>query len=142
MPVVVNSSIEIPDWELWVTTSKSGGPGGQHANKTNSRVTLHWVPAQSSCLTPQQKELVARRLQSRLTSAGELQISVEDHRSQQRNREIAEERLADVVNRSLQSRKRRKKTRPTRGSIERRIKAKKTRGERKRARQKDWTKEG
>lgn len=132
----IKRGVTIPGWELWHTTSTSGGPGGQHANKTATRVTLHWVPNATSVLSdrPVARAGMLRRLRSQLTSSGELQVSVQDTRSQSRNLELARERMADTVAKSLARRKRRRRTRPTRGSIERRIKAKKIRGEKKRLR--------
>lgn len=126
MAIRVNEHIEIPDWELRFTASRSGGPGGQHVNTTSSKVTLYWSPAGSSVLTPWQKNRVVTRLAKRINKDGELTLDVEEHRSQFRNREIAEERLAQWIRESLVIEKNRRPTRPTRGSVERRLKAKKS----------------
>lgn len=132
--VEVQPGVTIPEREIWFTASRSGGPGGQHVNTTASKVTLHWVPASSAAFDSNQRQRVLRRLDNRLTAEGELQLHVSTHRSQLRNREEACERLAEVVRSALHVRKRRRKTKPTRGSIERRITAKKQRSEKKKLR--------
>lgn len=132
--VEVQSGVTIPEREIWFTASRSGGPGGQHVNTTSSRVTLHWVPASSAAFDQAQRRRVMKRLERRLTNEGELQLDVATHRSQHRNREEALERLAEVVRAALHVRKRRRKTKPTRGSIERRIAAKKRTAEKKKLR--------
>lgn len=130
----VREGLTIPGWELWVTTSRASGAGGQHVNRTESRVTLHWSPATSSVLEEAERQRLRRHLQSRLSNEGVLQVSAETHRSQHRNREEARQVLADLVRRGLQRRKRRIPTRKTRGSERRRLEAKKQRGEKKRLR--------
>ena len=136
MSVTIGPQLEIPDYELWYTASRSGGPGGQHVNTTSSKITLHWSPADSGVLTDDQKQRVLRRLGNRINKDGVLMIDASEHRSQHRNKEIAQERLADLIRRALAPRKRRKRTRPTRGSIERRLKAKRITAERKKTRSK------
>lgn len=129
--IEVQPGVTIPEREIWITASRSGGPGGQHANKTSSQVTLHWVPQSSAAFNQEQRARVMRKLANRLTTEGELQLHVSTHRSQHRNREEAFERLESIVKHALRRRKRRRKTKPTRGSIERRIQAKKVKGRRK-----------
>lgn len=131
MAIAVNDSITIPDWEYWFTASRSGGPGGQHVNTTSSKVTLHWSPASSSVLSDAQKARVATRLANRIRQDGVLQLDAEEHRSQLRNRTAAEERLAALLRGALTVQKRRRPTKPTRGSVERRLKAKRITSERK-----------
>ena len=123
--------IKIPAYEIWFSTSRSSGPGGQHANKTSSRITLHWSVLNSPSLTDNEKQ----RLLRHLTSTGELQISVQTHSSQHRNRTLAIERLKQFLIRTLQTKKKRKTTRPSRSAIRRRLKAKKKRGVLKQQRQ-------
>ena len=137
--LVIQRGITIPAWELWWTASRSGGPGGQHANKTSSRVTLHWSVSQSSALSPAMKARALRKLRSRLTGEGELLVSVDTTRSQHQNRELARERLAQIVRDSLKVPKRRVATKPTKGSQRRRIEAKKARGDTKKMRKKPST---
>lgn len=131
MTVVVNERLSIPEWEYWFTASRSGGPGGQHVNTTSSKMTLHWSPASSSVLSDFQKQRIAQRLGNRINKEGVLQIDAEEHRSQLRNREAAIERLAELIREALTVQKRRKETRPTRGSVERRLQAKRVTSERK-----------
>ena len=138
MAIEINEHITIPDWEYYFSASRSGGPGGQHVNTTSSRVTLHWSPDASSVLTPQQKDRIRARLGNRIGKDGELQLDVDEHRSQLRNRALAEERLAELLKNALKPTRTRKPTRPTRGSIERRIAAKKATSERKANRRKDF----
>lgn len=134
MTVQIHPHLQIPEHELWYTASRSGGPGGQHVNTTNSKITLHWSPAASGVLDPHQKERILRRLGNRINQDGVLMIDASEHRSQHRNKEIAQERLAQLLRHALRPRKTRKRTRPTRGSIERRLKAKRITSERKKAR--------
>lgn len=135
----VNDRITIPGWELWFTASRSSGPGGQHANKSSTRVTLHWSLASTTALTEVQRNRVRLRLARRLDEAGVLQVSAEDERSQLRNKELARERLAALVRGALVLPKHRHKTRPTRGSVRRRLNDKKQRSQLKAGRQKRYT---
>ncbi len=132
----VRRDVVIPTSELHVATSRAGGAGGQHVNKTSSRVTLRWNVTTSEALSDTLRTRVAGKLGSRLTLAGELIVHVDDDRSQHRNREIARERLAELVRDALRVPKARKKTKPTRGSKKRRLSAKKRRGDVKKARKK------
>jgi ribosome-associated protein len=130
----IQPGIDIPMHELWFTTSRSSGAGGQHVNTTDSRVSLHWSPDSSGALTPAQKGRVFRRLSSRITKDGVLQLHVESERSQHMNKDIAIERFAELIRQALVQQKRRVATKPSRGSVERRINAKKSIGEKKKLR--------
>lgn len=127
---------ECLDREVEFRTSRSSGPGGQHVNKTESRVELLWSPQESDCLTEEQKILVVSRLRSRITDEGVLILASEKYRSQHRNKADVSERFLDLVTSSLVPVKKRKPSRPTRTSVEKRIKNKKLRGEIKRSRRK------
>jgi ribosome-associated protein len=120
--------------EIRFRTSRSSGPGGQHVNKTESRVELLWNLKQSLCLNEQQKALIASRLGNRLSDDGFLLLASEKHRSQYRNREEVSERFRTLVKSALVPVKKRRRTKPTRASIEDRIKQKKIRGEIKKSR--------
>jgi len=120
--------------EIRFKTSRSSGPGGQHANKTESRVELSWSPMESACMNDKQKHLVMQRLASRLTEQGVVILASEEHRSQYQNKKEVRERFLALISASLVIVKKRKSTRPTRSSVERRIKNKKIRGELKRTR--------
>lgn len=136
MPIDVNDSLVIPDAELDYKYTTSGGPGGQHANKASTRVQLSWNIAESAMVSGQTRS----RLLSKL--GGVIRVDVDDHRSQARNKELAEERLADKVRSALKRRRVRKPTKRTRGSERRRLENKKQRSEKKRLRKKptrrDW----
>ena len=129
--LTINDRITIPGWELEYSTSRSSGPGGQSVNKTNSRVSLRWHVDSSSALSPGQKVRVKRKLGSRLDSAGYLAVHAETDRSQLRNKELARERLAQLVVEALVIPKRRRATRPSRASKERRIQGKKQKAQKK-----------
>ena len=132
----INARITIPRWELTFTASRSTGPGGQHVNKTSSRITLHWSLETSSAFSGYQKDRIRRKLRGRLTQDGILQIHVEDTRSQHRNKEVALERLKEMLVDALIIPKRRKPTRPTKASKKRRVDTKKARGSLKKLRKK------
>jgi ribosome-associated protein len=120
--LVVTSSVRVPRTELAVSFSASGGPGGQHANRSNTRVELRFDVEQSSAFGPGQRARVVERL------GAEVRIVCDDERSQLRNRAIAEERLAARLQSALHVERPRRATKPTRGSKERRINAKQRRG--------------
>ena len=122
--------------ELEFRTSRSSGPGGQHVNKTESRVELLWSPQESACLSEAQKMMVLSRLKNRISNEGILHMHSEKYRSQHRNKAELTERFLDLVSASLVPVKKRRATRPTRSSVEKRIQSKKIRGEIKRTRRK------
>jgi len=122
--------------ELEFRTSRSSGPGGQHVNKTESRVELLWSPQDSACLSDEQKKMVVRRMKNRISNEGILHMHSEKYRSQHRNRAELTERFLDQLVASLVPVKKRRATRPTRSSVEKRIQNKKMRGEIKRTRRK------
>lgn len=134
MSVRVNRSLVIPDDELTVTFSTSGGPGGQHANKAATRVELTWNTNASRVLGPWQRARVTKRLRSRIDSSGTIRVISDRYRSQLRNRSDAERRLAELIAGALRPEKARVATKPTRASTERRLAQKRRRAETKRAR--------
>jgi len=124
----------IPGKELVEQVSTSGGPGGQHANKTSTRVSLRWNIRDSATLTEATRARLLAKLASRLTKGGELIVHVDSHRSQHMNRAAARTRMGELVAEALTVAKRRKKTKPTRASQRRRVDGKTRRGELKRGR--------
>lgn len=125
----IDAGLTIPGAELRVTTSRSGGPGGQGVNTTDSRVTLRWNVRNSAALGEESRERLVARLNRRVTLEGDVSVSVSDERSQLSNRATARERLAAMVRGARTVQRARRPTRPTRGSKERRLGAKKARGE-------------
>jgi len=115
-------------------TSGSSGPGGQHVNKTQSRVELRWNVRDSERLSEEEKARLSHRLAARINNQGELLITSQESRSQHVNKEKTREKCFALIEEALKPRKKRKKTRPTGSSIEKRLKKKKTRGEKKRLR--------
>jgi ribosome-associated protein len=132
--LTVNDSLSIPRNELDVRVSRSSGAGGQHVNKTSSRVEIFWNIALSSALTEEQRARLQDKLASRLTTGGSVRVVASDMRSQTRNRELAEERLADLVRRALIVPRKRKPTKPTRAAKEARLESKKRQATKKRER--------
>ncbi|GAA3859467.1 alternative ribosome rescue aminoacyl-tRNA hydrolase ArfB [Celeribacter arenosi] len=129
MPLRITDSIEIADWELTEQFVRSSGPGGQNVNKVSSAVELRFEAARSPSLPDPVKSRLRRLAGRRWTKEGALVLFCDETRHQARNREIVRERLADLIREATVKPKFRVKTRPSKGSIERRIKAKKVRGE-------------
>jgi len=132
--LAVNDSLSIPRNELDVRVSRSSGAGGQHVNKTSSRVEIFWNIPGSRALTDEQRARLLDKLSSRLTTEGSIRVVASDMRSQSRNRDLAEERLAELVRRSLMVPRKRKPTRPTRAAKEARLESKKLHSNKKRDR--------
>jgi ribosome-associated protein len=126
----IRPGVAIPLSEIELRTSRSSGPGGQHANVTASRVEAVFDVGASATLSDAQKARVTARLGPRVTAAAQ------DTRSQLRNRELALERLAARLAHALEVRRPRTATRPTKASKRRRVEAKKRRGDIKRDRRK------
>lgn len=135
--LTVSGRVVIPEAELGWRFSRSGGPGGQSVNTTDSRAELSWNLATSSALSPVQRERAMDRLSGRLVD-GVLTVAASEHRSQLRNRTAAEARLVALLAAAIAPPARtRRPTRPSKGSTERRIAQKKRRGEIKRLRRPD-----
>jgi ribosome-associated protein len=129
MPILpVREDLSLPLDEIELRTSRSSGPGGQHANVTASRVEAVFDVQASATLSEDQKARICARLGPRVTA------SAQDTRSQHRNRELALERLAHRLAAALEVRRPRTKTRPTRASQRRRIESKRRRADVKRGR--------
>ena len=122
--------------ELVFTTSRSSGPGGQHVNKVNSKVTLHWNIATSKILSEEQREQIIKRLRAKLTKDGILVLSAQDKRSQMQNKETVLSKLDILLKKALTPAKKRKPTKPTKAAGQKRILEKRKQGEKKQWRQK------
>ena len=127
-------NLRIPKNEVTFQASRGGGPGGQHVNKTSTRIELWWHPASSTALTEPQKALLAERLAHRLDADGWLRLVESGSRSQLRNREAVAERWLALIARALKPAKPRKRTGVPRQEKERRLEAKRQRGSLKRQR--------
>jgi ribosome-associated protein len=127
-------TVEIPDAELSVRFSRSSGPGGQNVNKTDSRVELSLDIANSPSIPTHLKERTEERISSRLVE-GVLTVASSENRSQLKNRQAAEKRMAEVLTAAFAPpAPKRRKTKPSRSAVDKRIKGKKQRGETKRLR--------
>jgi len=132
--LIVQRGVVLPADELSWTAARSGGPGGQHVNKTSSKVVLRWSLRGTRALGPRQRERAEKALASRLTTEGELIVAVDEGRSQLSNLRLARERLAELLRQALVVPKVRRATKPTKGSQRRRLAGKKHRSDIKRQR--------
>jgi ribosome-associated protein len=132
--VRVNARVVIPRSEIVMRTTRSAGAGGQHVNKTESRVELVWNVQTSHALSGAQRERVVKALASRLTARGECRVIASDTRSQFQNRERAEARLAALVRAALVVPKVRKPTKPSKAAKRARLEGKRRHAEKKRER--------
>ncbi len=130
------AGVVIPLSDLRFEVSRAGGPGGQNVNKVNSRVTLRFDLANDGQMSAPVRRRLLEKLAARLTREGELLIHASEYREQGRNKSAAIERLRALLVEALKVPKRRRRTRPSRGSVDRRINAAKRRGALKKSRRK------
>ncbi|MCP4006385.1 MAG: aminoacyl-tRNA hydrolase [bacterium] len=130
----VNDRLKIPLREFQFSFSRSSGPGGQNVNKVNTRVTLRWSIRDSPSLPPAVLRRFMQRYGRRVTQEGELIVTSQRFRDQGRNVADSLEKLREMLDSVATAPKSRKKTRPSRGAVERRLKEKRERSQRKRRR--------
>ena len=130
----IDRDLRIPGAELRQSASRSSGPGGQHVNKSATRVTLRWNVRASEALDEAQRVRLYARLAARLTRTGGLVVHAEASRSRTRNLEAAQLRMAELVADALEVPRSRRPTRPTAASRGRRLDAKRQRSDLKRSR--------
>lgn len=133
--LVINDRVTIPGHELSWTAVASGGPGGQNVNKVATKVQLRWELARSAVLPAWARERLVALAGRKIDQAGNLQLASSTTRSQDRNLELARERLASLVREALDRPKHRRPTRPTRASQRRRVEDKQRLGQKKALRQ-------
>ena len=122
--IFIKEGLVIPESELEFITSRSGGPGGQHVNKTESRITIYWDLKNSAVITQEQKDKIFQKLPNNINSEGFLHVSNSESRSQEHNRKRAIENLVRLIQKALYVPKKRMKTRVPTGAKEARLESK------------------
>jgi ribosome-associated protein len=132
--VNVSAELSIPRAEIQYRASRAGGAGGQHVNTSSTRIELLWDLPRSTAVTEEQRERIRTKLAPRLDSEGMVRVVASDRRSQGQNKQLADERLAALVKHALHIPKKRRPTKPTRSSKERRLSEKKHHSDKKKTR--------
>jgi ribosome-associated protein len=130
----INDVLVIPGAELEIRFSRSGGPGGQNVNKVETKAEVRWVPAESNVLNDSDRQWLLNKLGNKLSSDGALIVTSTKTREQAKNLDDARTKLASMVAAALVRPKKRKRTKPSKGAVERRLQEKKQKGQRKRNR--------
>ena len=130
----ITGDLTIPRFELTVRATRAGGPGGQHVNKASTRIELVWNLERSRAVSDDVRSRLREKLASRLDADGNVRVVASAFRSQTRNRDDAEQRLAALVRRALIVPRPRRKTRPGRAAVESRLRTKKRLSEKKQRR--------
>ena len=126
--LIISNRFTIPGGELLISASLSGGAGGQHVNKTNSKITLRWNLIGSPSLGSFRRNQLRTRLAERLTKTGDLLVTAESHRSQKQNIDAARQKLKGILQDALKPVKKRRPTKPSRSAKKKRLDSKKKRG--------------
>lgn len=121
--------------ELEFSASRSSGPGGQNVNKVNTKVTLRWNVKDSALLTPEEKDLLLQKFSTKLTTEGVLLLTAQDKRSQLQNKEEVLLKLENLLRQAFTKKKKRKTTKPSKGSVQNRLDKKKKHSDKKKLRQ-------
>jgi ribosome-associated protein len=132
--LVVNADISIPAAELIFTFARSAGPGGQNVNKVNTKAVLRWRVVDTPSLPPAVRARFLAKYGNRVNADGELVLASDEHREQGRNLTACREKLRTMIAAVLTPPRRRIKTRPSRGAVERRIESKQRQSEKKQGR--------
>lgn len=122
--------------EITFSASRSSGAGGQNVNKVNTKVTLKFDVKNSQHLTEEEKEIILKKLSTRLTNEGVLILTSQEKRSQLQNKEAVILKFQKIIAKAFEKKKARKATKPSKGAVQERIKEKKQRSEKKQWRQK------
>jgi ribosome-associated protein len=133
--LVVTNRLSVPLEELVLSYSRSAGPGGQNVNKVSSKVTLHWNVSETPSLPDDVRQRFLSRYRTRLNKQGQLVLSSQRFREQRRNVTDCMDRLRQMILEVIVPPKRRKPTRPTLGSKERRLRQKQQTAQKKQGRQ-------
>jgi len=139
--IEIDRNLSIPEDELVFAASRSGGPGGQNVNKVNTRVMLRFDVKRSSSLSDWQRSRIMSRLRTRITKGGVLVLWSQRHRTQAANRAAVVERLVELVRGALRRQKPRKKTKPSRAAVARRLEQKKKKSRKKRSRSRTFSRD-
>ena len=134
----VSSRILIPDAELRFTFARSSGPGGQNVNKVSSKATMHWDITQSPALPDDVKRRFLEKFASRITTLGEIVIISQESRDQPKNIQLCLDKLRGMILEVLVPPKKRRATKPTKGSKVRRLNEKKSKSQTKANRRASW----
>lgn len=125
--IEIGPGLSIPEEELRFVASRAGGPGGQHVNKVNTRITIFWDLAGSTVVSESQRRRIASRLATRVGRDGTLRVACGRHRSQAANRREAADRLRELVREALRPRRARKPTRVPVAAKRKRLESKRRR---------------
>ena len=136
--LIINARLTIAASEFEVLHARSSGPGGQNVNKVNSKVTLKWSPAQCPGLSQAWRNRFVNRFANRINRDGKLVLHSERYRDQPRNLEDVRQRLTSMLLETQSAPKKRRPTKPSRGSQRRRLDSKSKHGQKKQARRKDY----